>query len=269
MKPRAHYAKSLQLRCYFRAMMWCALVDLKIAGEGSTTRQLAQAALLHTLLARAQGEQSWSELNQLLETLVGVPNSMTFPQLGSVLSQKCKIKDCLDLDSEEALQNLQAAILETNFGIKEYNSEFSGALGERVFTLMGQRFALDSWAMSKFVTHQVYWEDKEVIRKRTSCIEIAFSVLANDTPVPVLSQRIEDTSKHNFRDGLPYQQNLVSVRKTIDELSTEHWKSSYWLACLRALSEPTTDVKYPQAMRTQAYAMKRMNTTCKLGTTEA
>ena len=32
----------------------------------------------------------------------------------------------------------------------------------------------------------------------------------------------------NFRDGLPYQQNLVSVRKTIDEFPPENWKSSLY-----------------------------------------
>jgi hypothetical protein len=68
--------------------------------------------------------------------------------------------------------------------------------------------------MSKFVTDQVYWQDtkvspspsfspfpsvspyrsNKVMRKRTSAIEIAFSVLANDAPVPILAKRLEDTS---------------------------------------------------------------------------
>eukprot|EP00026_Physarum_polycephalum_P001978 Phypoly_transcript_01982.p1 GENE.Phypoly_transcript_01982~~Phypoly_transcript_01982.p1 ORF type:complete len:859 (+),score=142.97 Phypoly_transcript_01982:385-2961(+) len=270
MTPRGHYAKTEQLRRYFRAMMWCGRIDLKVAGEESTTRQLGAAAVLHTLLSRTPGgEQSWLEMNNLLESLVGVPNSMTFPQLGIVLNQTCKLKDCLELDSEEALQKVQAAILETKWGIKAYNSELGDSYGAgkkqlpRSFTLMGQRFALDSWAMSKFVTDQIFWQETKVLRKRTSAIEIAFSVLANDTPVPILAKRLEDTSTKNFRDGLPYQHNLVSARKTIDDLPTESWKSSlytYWLASLKTLSEPTVDPKYPQAMRTQAYAMKRMNT---------
>src|SRR4030095_13689833 len=33
-----------------------------------------------------------------------------------------------------------------------------------------------------------------------------------------------------------------------------------WLACLRELSAPTTDTKYPEAMRTRAWAMKTLNT---------
>lgn len=181
MKPRGHYAKSAELRRYFRTMMWCGRIDLKIAGvlflylyyflhflhffiiasflflrfcsskiintnsiaiiikwfwqnslrsleypfsilflnillhinsgisfiyfivlifflifnifyqEGSSTRQLGAAAVLHTLLSRTpDGEQAWNEMNNLLETLVGVPNSMTFPQLGKYLKRKLK-----------------------------------------------------------------------------------------------------------------------------------------------------------------------------------
>jgi hypothetical protein len=33
-----------------------------------------------------------------------------------------------------------------------------------------------------------------------------------------------------------------------------------WLACLRDLSAPTTDTKYPEAMRTRTWAMKTLNT---------
>jgi hypothetical protein len=35
---------------------------------------------------------------------------------------------------------------------------------------------------------------------------------------------------------------------------------THWLGCLRELSKPTTDDKYPEAMRTQAWAMKSLNT---------
>ena len=66
-----------------------------------------------------------------------------------------------------------------------------------------------------------------------------------------------------FRDGLPYQHNLAAVRAVMDASNRARWDSNIymgWLACLRELSAPTTDAKYPEAMRTRAWAMKTLNT---------
>ena len=66
-----------------------------------------------------------------------------------------------------------------------------------------------------------------------------------------------------FRDGLNYQHNLAAVRQVIDRQPEKVWQQNLytgWLAGLRELSKPTTDAKYPEAMRTQAWAMKTLNT---------
>ncbi len=66
-----------------------------------------------------------------------------------------------------------------------------------------------------------------------------------------------------WRDGLPYQHNLAAVRAVMDQQTPDAWDSNIymsWLACLRELSAPTTDAKYPEAMRTRAWAMKTLNT---------
>src|SRR5262245_64703698 len=49
----------------------------------------------------------------------------------------------------------------------------------------------------------------------------------------------------------------------MDAQGPSAWDSNIymkWLACLRELSAPTTDAKYPEAMRTRAWAMKTLNT---------
>jgi hypothetical protein len=68
-----------------------------------------------------------------------------------------------------------------------------------------------------------------------------------------------------FRDGphLPYQHNLLAVREVIDAQEPSVWTNNIytaWLGALRALSAPTTDPKYPEAMRTRAWALKTLNT---------
>ena len=63
--------------------------------------------------------------------------------------------------------------------------------------------------------------------------------------------------------GLNYQHNLAAVRKVVDKQNEAVWEENLytnWLATLRELSASTTDTKYPEAMRTSAWAMKTLNT---------
>jgi hypothetical protein len=91
---------------------------------------------------------------------------------------------------------------------------------------------------------------------------VAFSVLGNDHVVPDLTARMQDPAGRKFRDGLNYQHNLAAVRNVVDSLKPALWEENLytsWLGSLRELSKPTTDTKYPEAMRTHAWAMKTLN----------
>jgi len=60
-----------------------------------------------------------------------------------------------------------------------------------------------------------------------------------------------------------YQHNLAAVRNVLDAQDPAAWANniySSWLACLRELSLPTTDLQFPEALRTRAWAMKTLNT---------
>jgi hypothetical protein len=74
---------------------------------------------------------------------------------------------------------------------------------------------------------------------------------------------MKDRDGRRFRDGLNYQHNLAAVRRVVDAQDPAAWDENVytsWLATLRELSKPTTDAKYPEAMRTRAWAMKTVNT---------
>src|SRR5262249_23679087 len=89
-----------------------------------------------------------------------------------------------------------------------------------------------------------------------------FAALGNDQVVPELVDRMKDERGRTFRDGLNYQHNLAAVRDVVDSLHENVWKENLytnWLACLRELSAPTTEAKYPEPMRTRAWAMKTLN----------
>ena len=93
-------------------------------------------------------------------------------------------------------------------------------------------------------------------------LDVAFGVLGNTQVAPEIAAYILGGSDP-IRDGLPYQHNLAAVKATLDQQGRRPGRKSIysrWLFALRNLSAPTTDPRFPQAMRTRAWAMKTVNT---------
>lgn len=286
---RGHYENSAALSRYFRAMMWCGLADFRYAGLsmgaiGGTNnlRELSGAVALELLLRNSGTFNDWLQFNRTLEMYVGTPDSLNFAQLNGLLLA-AGIHSPLDLPDAAALTNLQHQLMSGQLGMQQitggyYFSPFGPEQVKlpRSFTVMGQRFVMDSWAIQKCVVDQIIWDDDgipdvwdKVMRRVPSALDIAFSVLGNSQTVPLIADRISRTNltladgRPYWRDGLRYQHNLAAVRNVIDRQSAGTWTNSiynHWLACLRELSVPTTDSDCPEAMRTRAWAMKTLNT---------
>jgi hypothetical protein len=95
-----------------------------------------------------------------------------------------------------------------------------------------------------------------------SALDVAFSVFSNNAVAPDLARRMKATNGIAFRDGINYAPNLVATRQILDADAANWTNTLYgqWLLVLRELSSPTTSNKYPQAMRTKAWALKTLNT---------
>jgi len=271
-KPRGHYEKSYQLQCYFRAMMWCGRIDLRVAGnpKESSPRQLASAVVLHDLLQKSGKFERWQQFDRMIQTFVGQPDSMTFAQLGAVLST-AGIRSPADVKDAAALKAIGDRIEAGDFGAQEIRGDYFVAdpyrpgklVLPRSFTFLGQRFAVDSWVTCKVVYDDIYWNGFPVQRRIPSCLDVSFAAFGNDHTVPLLVDRITNASGRKFHDGLPYQHNLAALQTVIDSKPDSMWQQNLytgWLGCLRELSKPTAGKEYPEAMQTQAWAMKTLNT---------
>jgi hypothetical protein len=284
-KPRGHYEDSVELRRYFKTMMWLGRTDLRVAGNDQdcdgnllapSRRQLGTAIVLGRLLALADQFQNWQHFDRVIRTFVGITDSMTFAQLADLMTA-AGVHTLGDIQSQQTLADLQTEIERGTLGVQNIRGDaFVAPLGPqqlrlpRSFTVFGQKFILDSWAFSQVVFDEILWNESEVLRRVPSCLDIAFSVLANNHVVPELVARINNTSavtntNHSvrWRDGKPYQHNLAAVRNVIDAQADSIWEENiytHWLGALRQLSGATTDAIYPQAMRTRAWAMKTLNT---------
>ncbi len=279
---RGHYEGS-SLSNYFRAQMWAGRIDFRVADDPNshTERELGTAVVLHSLLTQAGLLGAWRQCDRILQGFVGLTDSMTFDQLGDLLAA-AGIHTLADLPDAAALRRLQDQLLAGQIGVQDIRSDyFFAPLGPgqlklpRSFTVSGQKFVVDSWALSKLVYDSIVWDENgipeftdKVQRRVPSSLDVAFAVLGNDQVVPELVARImldgsSGLTFRQFRDGLPYQHNLAAARQVIESQSPEFWTNNVytaWLAGLRALAGPTTGPEYPQAMRTRAWAMKTLNT---------
>lgn len=287
---RGHYANSTALTRYFRGMMWCGLADFRYAGFSTgvdpggtnTLRELSGAVALELLLRNSGGFSNWFQFNRTLEMFVGTPDSLNFAQLHDLLVT-ANVYSPADLSTPAALTNLQNQLMSGQLGMQQitsgyYYSPFSAAQVKlpRSFAFMGQRFVMDSWAFSKSTFDSIIWDENgipevtdKVLRRVPSGLDVAFSVLGNSQIVPEIAARVARTNltaangRPYWRDGRHYQHNLAAVRRVIDSQNPAAWTNSiynHWLACLRQLSTPTTDLQYPESMRTRPWAMKTLNT---------
>jgi len=211
---------------------------------------------------------------------VGWTDSMDFAQLGGLLAG-AGIRSLADVPDLATLQNLQSEIVAGNLGVQNIRSDyFVSPFGPeqvqlpRSFLVFGQKFVPDSWAFSQTVYDSILWiangKTNKIQRRVPSALDAAFAILANNQVVPELVARMTNTTAaralnhaEKWRDGLPYQHNLAAVRAVMDAQQPAAWDGNIymgWLAALRELSTPTTDAKYPEAMRTHPWAMKTLNT---------
>jgi len=284
---RGNYTRPARLGRYFQAMMWCGRTELRVVtyppNQENDIRQLGTAIILHHLLREAGQFENWWAIEQITRAFVGTTDSMNFLQLGQLLAA-AGIRSPADVPDLATLTNLQTRLLTGELGMQNITGDAlkSPTSAEelklpRAFTFCGQKFTLDSWALSHLVFDKVHWPcstncgpgcgttniNGKVARRKPSCLDVAFSVLGNTQAAPEILTRILNPGGVPFRDGLPYQHNLLAVRNVVDSQSPEAWTDNIytaWLGALRALSEPTVGSEYPEAMRTRAWAMKALNT---------
>jgi len=275
---RGHYQTSQRLQNYFRAMMWCGLIDFRFTGStnDNSLRELSGIAVMHLLMRNSYQFPNWQKIDSVVQMFVGLPDSLNFAQLSDVMNA-ANVQAPASLPNTAALQALQSEIMSGQIGAQNIqNGYFFSPLTRqqiklpRSFTVLGQRFVWDAWAMGQCVFDKIIWDadgipgfEDKVLRRVPSALDVAFSVLGNNQTVPIIAARAANTNGHPWRDGYPYQHNLAAVRRVIDLQVSDAWTNNIynlWLACLREISSPTTGTNYPDALRTIPWGMKTLNT---------
>ena len=266
-KPRGHYASDETLRQYLRAMTWLAQIDFRLlsfdaAGKPhANPKALAATALLRDALAETQQRATWGNINALLEVLVGHSDNMTLDDFER-LWQDLELSDpatALNLDPDR----LRTQLTGYNYGQQRVTGQIiyrHADLDDPApvprpvsFMLLGQRFALDAYVMGNLVYDRLIVDGQPVERALPNPLDVIYA-LGNDRAVTHLSDELA---------AYGYAGPLADLRRRIDDLEPGFWHApiyNQWLALIRSLNAPTLDTRYPQAMRTEAWADKVLQT---------
>jgi len=280
-KVRGYYDRSFRLRNYFQAFMWTARIDLRMLELDSSPqslRELGTAAVLCLLLETSGQARQWQEMDSLLRLFVGRADEMTFAQFKPLLDA-AGFKSLDSITNTTQLAGLQRAIFSGELGMQLIPGDayFTPCSREQVqlprsFALTGQRFVADGWALAEVTFDRILWPQDvpgmtvlgKVLRRVPSVLDVAYGVLGNREIGWEIAQRmLLPRTSGNFRDGFPYAHNLEALAATFDRMNLPAWQDNLytrWLYALRALSAPTTDARFPEAMRTRAWDLRSLNT---------
>jgi hypothetical protein len=267
-KPRGHYAEDPDLQQYFRSMSWLAQIDFRFVEFNKTTskpvfhrNQVLAAAILRQAIDSSSQRETWNEMNQLLEALIGRSDNTALPDFDALMADMglSGPADILKADETHMLDLL----LSGKYGDQRITGQIlyrdaANSSDQPVprpvsFLLIGQRFAIDSYVLGDLVYDRMIKDGKPIFRALPSTLDAMYA-LGNDRALSHLQDELTTYQ---------YDRQLAEMRATVDSLPSDFWQApayNQWLSMIRALNNPTTGDMYPQSIRTVAWADKMLQT---------
>jgi hypothetical protein len=268
-RPRGHYTASTALRRYFRSVMWLGRVDLgwnlrnvdpasglRVLPE----RELRNAALFVMLLEKSGRQKDLESASHVIDFMVGRSDNVSIANLRDALA-KAELRTPADLSSDEALKRLDGAL----DGVGARGQQIRGQVLNSdpasqkptelplAFQVFGQRFALDSFALSRVVYDGIVYRGEKQRRYMPTGLDV-MAALGNDDATRLLAGEI---------DKWHYASNLLAARRVVDAMTPADWKESaytQWLSALRVLDDTPSQKLFPAVMKREAWRRKQLQT---------
>lgn len=265
--PRGHYADTMELTQYFRAMMWLGrtdfrLIETKSNGERVFHRRQLEAVLALRDTVKDDAADAFERIDAVVTAFVGDHDYMQLEEVDALLTDlgASTSSDVAKLSDEKIAQT----IIEKGYGAQQIASQVifkdPSALTEtfpldRSFALLGQRYVVDSHVFSDVVYDRVVPPPGKQLRVLPDPLDAAYAALGNSAALPLLREQLE-------RYG--YAPQLERVRALIDAHDAEFWDGNLyniWLSALRVASQrPAADAAVPKVTRTEAWSRRILNT---------
>jgi hypothetical protein len=262
--PRGHYADSPALARYFRAMMWLGRTDLRLLetqsdGTQVFRRRQLEAALVMRELVDATLRPSLQRIDRTIGAFVGEHDSMQLSELDALLGD-LHVADAAGLaalDDSTIAQTIAAG----GYGAQRISSHImiNGTDNATLplsasFTLLGQRYVLDSHVLSNVVYDRA--GGGSIDRMMPNPLDVAFAAIGNNQAASVLKDELS-----NFG----YARDLAAMRVLADAHPPEFWQANLynlWLGALRTLSPQATapDPGRPPVAKSELWGRRLLST---------
>jgi hypothetical protein len=264
-RPRGHYANSPALCRYFAAMTWLGRADLGFhlsppaAGTGlkvDVGRERADAVVLSDLLRSAGQLDTLVSLDRLLGYLVGPSDNATPEQVAAAIQSDgagglAHLSD--RTVAERVVDRVPAARQQILSQVMD-GADRGSTLAQlpELFQLFGQRFAIDSFVLSRVVVDASSAPDMKDIRDMPSGLDV-MAALGDDEAVRLLRPELEKFG---------YASSLMAARTLLHDRPAGAWSGTAydaWLDTLAQLPRPTAGA-VPQVMRSPSWRRKQLQT---------
>ncbi|HVJ18224.1 MAG TPA: DUF3160 domain-containing protein [Polyangiaceae bacterium] len=265
-RPRGHYAKGELLKRYFRAMMWLGRADTaflvappdpRSGLEVNAQREARSAALLTLTLHESGALATLGQLSRIIDFMVGRADNVTLEDMRAALG-RVGVAAVADLADDARLQKLRTNV--AGLGAQRIRSQVITSNPTdpvpvpppQVFQVFGQRFVIDSFALSKVVFDEIEFNGAKPERMMPRGFDV-MAVLGNDEAVRLLKPDVE---QHH------YGPNLLALRKTIDERAETSWQADLygsWLDAVRELDDVPAG-HFPAVMSREPWRRKQLQT---------
>jgi len=256
--PRGHYAKSEELKSYFKGMMWFGRLTFRASNEDETK----SAALMTLLLGNQENYNHWNRIYGPTNFFVGKSDDLGFfqyyglfdniyggiPALNELTKDSQKWKAFREgiKDLESPAVNSMPVFDETVQPDRE--KEIKG------FRFMGQRFTLDAAIFQRLVYREVGENKKGERRMLPKGLDVA-AAMGSEEAYAILNE-MGETQFEN------YPENMGRMQKYVAQLDTPTWTQNLYWSWLYTLA-PLTQAKgegYPSFMQNHAWTRKQLET---------
>lgn len=263
--PRGHYTRTEELKRFFGAMMWLGLMPFPLENASSKEADrmsTAQALLLTAALYEKRADATplitaWDRIYAPTAFYVGTADDLTPVEYQSLagrvlgntgVSARSLNEEGVDRFMAEARKEFRAPGIAASIG-----NVLTGAVQERQFRLMGQRFIIDSRVMQELTFPKVGSDDNR--RLMASGLDVMAAFGSKRATALQLSNPVAS----GFAN---YESQLAKMTAEIAAIDQATWTSNLywsWLWTLRSLLEPAGE-GYPSFMRNQAWTDKSLST---------
>jgi hypothetical protein len=228
--------------------------------DADIQRQIIVALLISELIELSEMDQTYTEIEEILEFFVGKQDNVTLPHLRT-LSYSLNISEASDVLDETRFKAFKDSLKTKPYAAQKILSQIlisdpfspESIQPASSFMLFGQRFVIDSYVTGSVVYDRINYNGEKICRLFPSTQDILFA-LGNNASAQLLTDEL---------DTHHYSTNLSALRYLIDQYENDFWSGSIynmWLNSIRQLNPPDNRQHLPSFMQTGAWWQQKMNT---------